>query len=75
MEAVMIKKVKFNSIDEIQNLQRLAVECNEDVGIHSLDGKVMVDAKSFIGLFSINFKEPVNIVCESEEFFKKLLRN
>lgn len=75
MGVKMVKKIKFNSINEIQRLQRLAVESNEDVGIHSLDGKIIVDAKSFIGLFTVNFDEPVNVVCESESFFKKLLKD
>lgn len=70
----MVKQIKFNSIEEIQKLQRIAVMCDADVGIHSLDGKIIVDAKSFIGLFALDFSQPVNIVSESEDFFKKMKR-
>lgn len=68
----MILMKKFNNIKEIQILQELACKMDVDVGIHSLDGSTIIDAKTFIGLFSINFDEPVNIVCEDENFIKKV---
>lgn len=68
----MIVTKKFNTVKEVQKLQELACKMDVDVGIHSLDGSIIIDAKTFIGLFSINFDEPVNIVCEDENFIKKL---
>ncbi len=61
----MVIKTKFNSVRELQNLQRLACESKEDVFIHSLDDSIMVDAKSFINLFTLDFTEQVKIVTES----------
>jgi hypothetical protein len=39
------------------------------VGLHSLDGSIIVDAKSYIGIYALNFKEPILVVSESKEFF------
>lgn len=64
----MITKKLFHTIDEIQQIQRLASVCTEAVGIHSEDGKVIIDAKSYIGMYALDFRKPVCIVTESKEF-------
>ena len=62
----MITVKKFNSIEDIQRLQEAACEVDEDVFIHSMDESIMVDAKSFIGLFALDFSQPVQVVSESQ---------
>lgn len=68
----MITKKMFKTIDEIQQIQRLASVCPEPVGIHSEDGSVMIDAKSYIGMYAIDFRKPVCIVTESREFHEAI---
>ena len=68
----MITKKLIRSISELQAIQNSAVSCNEDVGIHSLDSQTIVDAKSFIGLFALDFSQPVLIVSESASFHKSI---
>ncbi len=68
----MVSKKKFNSIGEIQKLQHLATQCDLEVAIHSPDGLIRVDAKSFIGMFALDFEMPVYVVSESEAFHKKI---
>lgn len=68
----MISKKLFRSISDIQTIQKLATQCPESVAIHSLDETIRVDAKSFIGMFALNFDEPVFVVSESEKFHKKI---
>ncbi len=68
----MISKKLIRSISELQVIQNEAVSCNEDVGIHSLDSKIIVDAKSFIGLFALDFSQPVLVVSESESFHRAI---
>lgn len=68
----MIIEKKFQSVAELQALQSLACQVNEDVFIHSLDDTVKVDAKSFIGLFTLDFSGPVRIVTESQYVAQKL---
>jgi len=68
----MITKKIIRSISELQAIQNLAVSFNEDVGIHSPDSLTIVDAKSFIGLFALDFSQPVLIVSESQAFHKAI---
>ena len=65
----------FNSVSELQELQRIACSVTDDVYLHSMDNSIMVDAKSFINLFTLDFSKPVKIVTESDEvgkLFQKL---
>ena len=68
----MISKKLIRSISELQSIQNAAINFNEEVGIHSLDSLTIVDAKSFIGLFALDFSQPVLIVSESEAFHKAI---
>ncbi|NLJ70281.1 MAG: hypothetical protein GX328_02295 [Clostridiaceae bacterium] len=68
----MITKKYFRSIDELQLVQYYATLSREDVGFHSEDGKIIVDAKSFIGLFGLDFAKPILVVSEDEDFHKKI---
>ncbi|MEG0765540.1 MAG: hypothetical protein RR403_05775 [Pseudoflavonifractor sp.] len=63
---------QFNSVNELQLLQRLACSVNEPVYIHSMDDSIMVDAKSFINLFTLDFSKPVKVVTESAYMEKEL---
>lgn len=68
----MVLKKRFNSIKEIQKLQEYACKADDEVFIHSLDDSIKVDAKSFIGLFSLDFNEDVKVVTESEWVISKV---
>ena len=62
----MTKQITINSISELQAIQRLATTVQDDVYFHSLDNSIMVDAKSFIGLFTLDFSQPVLLVTENQ---------
>ena len=64
--------VKTRCIEDIQFLQELAVKMDEEIGLSSMDGDINVDAKTFIGLFSLDFNEPIRVVSESEQVHKKV---
>ena len=66
----MIIVKKFNDVAELQKLQRMACSVVEPVFLHSMDDSVMVDAKSFINLFTLDFSQPVKIVTETEKVGK-----
>lgn len=42
------------------------------MGLSSADGSVMVDAKSFIGMYALDFKQPIWVSCEDPEFHKRI---
>lgn len=68
----MVTKKKIHYIHELQEIQRLAVESPQDVGLHSPDGSKIVDAKSYIGMYALDFNEPILVVSEDEGFHKKI---
>ncbi len=70
----MITRKTFNSINEIQRVQEIACESDQDVFLHSEDDSVMVDAKSFIGLFALDFSKPIKVVSEDESVHKKIAK-
>ena len=68
----MNTKMRLDCIQDIQMVQSIANEFPEQVSMISEDGTVIIDAKTFIGLFALNFETPVTLVCENEKFHKKL---
>lgn len=70
----MITKKRFHNIEELQKIQALANRSRESVGLHSEDSSIIVDAKSFIGLFALDFTKPVLVVSEDMNFHKRIAR-
>lgn len=68
----MVSKKKINYINELQDIQRLAVECPCEVGLHSEDGSMIIDAKSYIGMYALDFNKPILVVSEDEAFHEKI---
>ena len=68
----MVTKKKINYIHELQEIQRLAVECPDDVGLHSLDSSMIIDAKSYIGMYALDFTQPILIVSENAGFHHRI---
>ena len=68
----MVTKKRIHNIEELQKIQALANRAKEDVGLHSEDSSVIVDAKSFIGLFALDFTKPILVVSEDMNFHRKI---
>lgn len=68
----MITKKKFKTIDELQTVQYMATKCPCDVALHSEDHRIMIDAKSYIGMFALDFTKPILVVCEDEDFHQRI---
>ena len=68
----MITKKIIRTIDELQAIQRLATNCEVDVAFHNLDSSIIIDAKSYIGMYALDFKEPILIVCENVRFHQDI---
>lgn len=68
----MITKKMFHTINELQEVQRLATHCPMDVALHSEDGSITIDAKSYIGIYALDFTKPVLVVSEYEDFHKSI---
>lgn len=61
----MVMQKKFNSLSEITALQQLATQADEPVYLASGDGSIRVDARSFIGMFTLDFSKPIQIITDS----------
>lgn len=67
----MVRKIQLNTAEDLRQFMNYAWECEGDVGVHTVDGQI-ADAKSILGLMSLDYNEPVMVVTENEGFFKKL---
>ncbi len=68
----MVKEIKLNGIEDIRQLNRIATSYPSDVGIHS--GDAIVDAKSLLGLMTLDFSKPLLCVTEDAYFYKRIKR-
>lgn len=68
----MVFEVKFDSFNEIAEVQKLAQAVEEPVFFESEDGYVRIDAGSFIGLFVLDFSKPVKVVTDSVYVIRRL---
>lgn len=68
----MVFEAKFDSFEEIAQVQQLAQTVDEPVLFQSEDETVHVDARSFIGLFVLDFSKPVKVVTDSLYVIRRL---
>ena len=61
----MVTEKKFNSISEISALQRIASMADKEVYLSNQEETIKVDARSFIGLFALDFSQPLKVITDS----------
>ncbi len=61
----MVKQVKISNFDEVKNIMKAATRCNDEIGVHDARGSI-ADAKSILGLMSLDYTKPVMLVSENE---------
>ena len=62
----MVITMTFSSREEIQRLRELALSVSVAVTIRSLDGEIALNAKSPMGIYALDFSQPVEIVTDSQ---------
>ncbi|MEF9853939.1 MAG: HPr family phosphocarrier protein [Hydrogenoanaerobacterium sp.] len=67
----MVKLVKLETAEQLREFMNMAWECPDDVGVHTVDNQI-ADAKSVLGLMSLDYTKPVKVVTESASFMKAL---
>lgn len=71
----MITRVKINSIDDLQYLQRVAQKFgDDDIYLNSEDDKTQINVKTLIGLFALDFRKPVKVAYENASVYRYLKR-
>ena len=68
----MVIETKFDSIAEIAGLQRMAQTVDEQVLLRAPQSNILVDAKSFLGLLTLHFSKPVEVVTDSVYVIRQL---
>ena len=62
----MVLELKFDSISELAELQRLAVQADKPVYIANEDDSIRVDyCRSFLGLFALDYSKPLKVITDS----------
>lgn len=68
----MVMNVKFESLAEVEALQELANHADLPVYLASQDEALRVDARTFLGLFSVDFSKPVKVITDSMYVIRRL---
>ena len=58
----MVRQVKVSNFSEVQGIVSAAAKCYNEVGVHDMKGSI-ADAKSILGMMSLDYSRPVKIVC------------
>lgn len=61
----MMREVSIHSFSQVQHLVSTACEYKESVGVHDARESI-ADAKSILGMMSLDFTRPVRIVADNE---------
>ena len=73
----MEKMIRFHGMDSVQEFVRKATDIPEYLELHS--GDIVVDAKSMMGVFSLDLRKPIRLRFEAEKSRSreicKILRN
>lgn len=67
----MVAFIKLESAEDLKTFMNMAWNCEDDVGVHTTDGKI-ADAKSVLGLMALDYSKPVQVVTENSKFVESL---
>lgn len=69
----MVKQVNVKNFTEIKNIMTAATGCVDEIGVHDTKGSI-ADAKSILGLMSLDYTHPVLLVSENEHALERIVR-
>lgn len=59
------KTVRFNEIDQIKEFVNAACKCPFDIDV--ISGRLTIDAKSILGMLSLNWEEELKVIYEEQD--------
>ncbi|MDD3428708.1 MAG: HPr family phosphocarrier protein [Oscillospiraceae bacterium] len=68
----MVKQVNIKSFQQVRNIVDVASQCYDDIGVHDEHGAI-ADAKSILGLMSLDYTKPVKLVSENAHIIDELV--
>ncbi len=69
----MIKQIQISNFKEVQKVVSAASGCLSDIGVHDMRGSI-ADAKSILGMMSLDFSHPVELVSENERDLNRVYK-
>ncbi|MDO5602704.1 MAG: HPr family phosphocarrier protein [Oscillospiraceae bacterium] len=69
----MIKTVVVKEMNQIRNIVGVANRYEDEIGVHDAEGAI-ADAKSILGLMSLDYTRPVRLVSENAHGIEDILR-
>ena len=70
-KSVMVKQIKISNFTEVKNIMNAATHCVDEIGVHDGKGSI-ADAKSILGLMSLDYTHPVMLVSENEKELQRV---
>ena len=58
-------QIKLNTINEVKEFVNIVLQCPYDVDLVS--GRYIIDAKSLMGIFSLDLSKPIDLNIHAEE--------
>ena len=73
MGGIIMKSVKvnINSIEKVKSLVNIVAKFEYDVDL--ISGRYIIDAKSIMGVFSLDLSEPIELIIHSDSDCKDIL--
>ena len=69
----MVKELKVSNFREVKEIVSAASGCLDDIGVHDKNGSI-ADAKSILGLMSLDYSAPVKLGSENEAELNSVYR-
>ena len=64
-------KININTINDVKNFVSIVSRCDYDVDIVS--GRYAIDAKSIMGIFSLDLSKPIDLSIHAEDNLNEIL--
>ena len=71
VEKTVCKKVLINSIEKVKQFCTVSSEAPFDVDL--ISGRYTIDAKSIMGIFSLDLSKPIDLAIHSEENLDEIM--
>ena len=65
-------KIDLTKVSSVKDFVQISQDCISEVLLSS--GKFVVDAKSILGIFSLDLSNPISLICEDENDYPKFKR-
>ena len=69
----MVKQINIQNFEQVKQILNAATSCRDNIGVHDMRGSI-ADAKSILGLMSLDYSHPVKVVSENEAELRRVCK-